>query len=179
MLSWFQKIGTPAVLESDPWTPNRIKAALKRGPHRSCIQGIDFLHEEYSDMIKKQQWIVLLAKMIQDMFGLRLSPLGLVPQRGCRDRMISDYSYFDVNQQTLNIALKEAMQFGRTLWRLLFCTHNANDQFGPVYMSKVDLSNGFYRLWLRPKDTHRLAVLFPSRPDEPDLIGIPLANPMG
>ena len=93
--------------------------------------------------------------------------------------MISDYSYFDVNKDTLNIAPSEAMQFGRTLWRLLFRIHHANEKFGPVYMSKVDLSDGFYRLWLRPEDTMRLAVLFPSRQGEPDLIGIPLTNPMG
>ena len=79
-------------------------------------------------MIEKQQWIVLPAKMIQDMFGMRLFPLGLVPQWGGWDWMILDYSYFDVNQQTLNIAPKDAMHFG------------------PVYMSKVDLSNGFYCL---------------------------------
>ena len=93
--------------------------------------------------------------------------------------MISDYIYFDVNQQTLKIAPKEAMQFGCTLWWLLFCIHNANDLIGPVYILKVNLSDGFYRLWLHPKDTHQLAVLFPSRPNKPDLIGIPLANPMG
>ena len=115
MLSWFQKSGTLAVLESNPWTPNQIKTDLKQGPHHSCVQGIKFLREEYSDMIEKQQWIVLPEKLIQDMFGMRLSPLGLVPQQGHWDQMISDYSYFDVNQQTLNIALKEAMQFGCTL----------------------------------------------------------------
>jgi hypothetical protein len=57
--------------------------------------------------------------------------------------------------------------------------HHANTKFGPVYKSKVDLSDGFYCLWLRPEDTMRLAVLFPSQPNEPDLIGIPLTNPMG
>ena len=46
-------------------------------------------------------------------------------------------------------------------------------------MSKIYLSDGFYRLFLRPEDTHRLTVLFPLRPNEPDLIGIPLRNPMG
>ena len=46
-------------------------------------------------------------------------------------------------------------------------------------MSKVDLSDGFYRLWLRPEDTHQLGTLFPSRVGEPKLIGIPLTNPMG
>lgn len=179
LLSRYQKVCTPAIIESDPWTPDRIKAALKRGPHSSCVQGIQFLQEEYSDMVDKQQWIVLPAALIQEMFGLRLSPLGLVPQRGRRDRMISDYSYYDVNQETLNIAPNEAMQFGRTLWRLLYRIHHANDAFGPVYMSKIDLSDGFYRLWVRPEDAHRLGVVFPSRPNKPPLIGIPLANPMG
>ena len=120
ILSWFQKSGTPVMLESDPLTPSWIKAASKRGPHCSCIQRINFLRKEYSDMIKKQQWIILPEKMIQDMFGLQLSPLGLVPQQDRWDWMISDYSYFDVNQQTLNITPKEAIQFGRTLWQLLF-----------------------------------------------------------
>jgi hypothetical protein len=88
-------------------------------------------------MIDKQQWIILPADMIKSMFGLRLSPLGLVPQRNRRDLMISDYSYFDVNSDTLNIAPSEALQFRRTLWRLLFRVHHTNENFGPVYMSKV------------------------------------------
>ena len=114
-------------------------------------------------MINKQQWILLPADMIKKMFWLRLSSIGLVPQTNHRNRMISDYSFFDVNADTFNIAPSEAMQFGQTLWRLLYRIHHANSQFGLVYMSKVDLSDGFYRLWLRPKDTHRLAVLFPSQ----------------
>eukprot|EP00536_Pseudo-nitzschia_multiseries_P009638 jgi/Psemu1/23795/gm1.23795_g len=35
-------------------------------------------------MMDKQQWTVLPASLIQDLPGLRLSPLGLVPQRGRR-----------------------------------------------------------------------------------------------
>lgn len=54
-LSRFQKSGNPAIIESDSWTPSCIKGALKRGPHRSCVNGIKFLREEYADMIEKQQ----------------------------------------------------------------------------------------------------------------------------
>lgn len=46
-------------------------------------------------------------------------------------------------------------------------------------MSKVDLLDGFYRLWLRPKITHCIAVLFPSSKNESPLVGILLTNPMG
>ena len=179
LLSRFQKSGTPALISSEPWSPTRIAAALKRGPHKSSKNGIEFLRDEYADMMNKQQWTVLPAALVQHLFGLRLSPIGLVPQRNRRDRMISDYSYFGVNSETLGVAPLDAMQFGRTLQRLLERIHRANCQYGPVYMSKIDLSDGFYRLWLRPEDTLRLAVLFPSREGEPPLVGIPLTNPMG
>ena len=105
-------------------------------------------------MVEKQQWIVLPANLIQLMLGLRLSPLDLVPQRGRCNCMISDYSYFDVNQETLNLGPPEAMQFCRTLWRLLYHINRANSRFGPVYLSKVDLLDDFYWLFLRPEDTH-------------------------
>ena len=97
-------------------------------------------------MVNKQQWIVLPANVVKNLFGLGLSPIGLVPQTNRRDKMISDYSYFDVNADTFNIAPAEVMQFGQTLWQLLCQIHHANFAFGPVFMSKADLSDGFDRL---------------------------------
>ena len=38
------------------------------------------------------------------MFGLRLSPIGLVPQNNCHNQMISDYSYFGVNDELFPLA---------------------------------------------------------------------------
>ena len=92
--------------------------------------------------------------------------------------MILDHSFFGVNGNTIPLAPPEAMQFGQTLKRLLQRIYCANDVFSPVYMSKIDLFNGFYRLWLQPEDTLKLAVLFPSRPGEAPLVGIPLTKPM-
>ena len=179
LLSRYQKSGTPAVISTPPWTRQRLNAAIKRGSHQSAKNGIAFLREEYADMMDKQQWTVLPAHLVLNLPGLRLSPLGLVSQRERRDRMIADYSFSGVNADTLKLAPPEAMQFGRTLQRLLTKIHYANDHFGPVYLSKIDLSDGFYRLWLRAEDTAHLAVLFPTRPGETPLIGIPLTNPMG
>eukprot|EP00536_Pseudo-nitzschia_multiseries_P010811 jgi/Psemu1/27079/gm1.27079_g len=146
LLDRFGTDGTPATMSGPPWDPPRIAAALQRGPHQSSHQGIDFLREEYADMMDKQQWTVLPASLIHDLPGLRLSPLGL---------------------------------FGQTLPRLLTKLHRANARFGPVYMSNIDLANGFYRVRLHPDDTMKLGVLFPSRPGDAPLIGIPLTNPMG
>ena len=93
--------------------------------------------------------------------------------------MISNYSFFDINADTLNIALAEAIQFGRTLWRLLYRIHHANFNFCLVNMSKVDLFYGSYTLWLHPKDMLRFTILFPAWENKPALVGIPLTNPMG
>ena len=130
-------------------------------------------------MINKQQYIVLPANMVNKLFGLRLSPIELVPQKTQRNRIILDYGYFNVNADTFIIAPLKSMQFGQTLWRLLHRIRHANSAFGPVYMSKVNLSDGVYRLWLCPKDTGHLNVLFPTRENESSLVGIPLMNPMG
>ena len=43
----------------------------------------------------------------------------------------------------------------------------------------IDPSDSFYCLWLRPEDTLKLAVMFPSRPGEDPLAGILLTNSMG
>ena len=77
---------------------------------------------------------------------LQVSPLVLVAQAERQERMIAGYSYFGVNDDTAQLAFKEAMQFGKTLKRLLQQIHRANERFGPVYLSKIDLSDGFYRL---------------------------------
>ena len=55
LLSRFQKSGTPAMIGSDPWTPDKIKRAIDRGPHSSCSKGVAFLREEFADMVEKQQ----------------------------------------------------------------------------------------------------------------------------
>ncbi|KAL7576529.1 hypothetical protein ACA910_018027 [Epithemia clementina (nom. ined.)] len=46
-------------------------------------------------------------------------------------------------------------------------------------MLKVDLSDGFYRIRLRPEDIPTLGVAFPTAPSERKLVAFPLTLPMG
>jgi hypothetical protein len=89
-------------------------------------------------MIKKGYWTVLPASSIIHVANLRLSPLGVEPQRERRPCTISDYSFSKVNDDTLPLAPLESMQFGRTLHRLLQHLMSAHPQLGPVYISKLD-----------------------------------------
>ena len=161
------------------WSEEHIREAIQRGPHKSATEHVEFLRTEFVDMIQKGHWTLLPASLVEKLLGLRLSPLGVVPQRERRPRTICDYTYFGVNDETIAGAPVEAMQFGRALQRILHQIHNANPAHGPIYLSKIDIADGFYRVWLNTEDIPKLAVLFPTAKGEEPLIGFPLVLPMG
>ena len=84
--------------------------------------------------------------------NLRISPLGVAPQRDRRPRLIVDYTFSGVIADTLALAPKEAMQFGRALQRVLTTIVHANKKYGPVFLSKIDIADGFYRVWVQIAD---------------------------
>ena len=172
--------GVPVRFTTPPWSRQRVDEALQRGPHRSCREYIDFLEEEFIDMIKKGQWAILPASVALKLKGLRVSPPGVVPQRDRRPRWICDYTFSGVNPETVKEMPKEAMQFGHALDRILREILLADPRHGPVYQLKVDLSDGFYRGDIAPDDCPKLGVVFPTRsPNEEPMVAVPLVLPMG
>jgi hypothetical protein len=129
-----------------------------------------------ADMIEKDQWLVLPFHQVQDLPNLRVSPIGVVPQRDRRPRTIVDYSFSGVNQETCPVAPVEATQFGKALQRIIENIVNANPLFGPVYLCKVDIADGFYRVDLRPADIPKLCVIIPPTGDHETLIAFPLVS---
>jgi len=128
------------------------------------------------DMISHGYWIVLPLEDALTIPGLRVSPIGVVPQRDRRPRVIVDYTFNGVNQSTIRLAPPDAMQFGGALDRILFRVWTADPSHGPVYMFKLDLSDGFYRVPLSSAAIPALGVLLPG-PD--NLVAFPLVLPMG
>jgi hypothetical protein len=118
-LQYLRDRGVPVVLTTTPWDEARINAAVQRGPHKSARDHSAFLHTEMADMIDKDQWLVFPFSQVQHLPNLRISPIGVVPQRDRRPRTIVDYSFSDVNQETCPIAPTEAMQFGKALQRTI------------------------------------------------------------
>lgn len=130
-------------------------------------------------MIEKNFWVILPYSAVEQLPNLRISPMGVVPQNDRRPRTIVDYSFSGVNAATASLAPAESMQFGRAVERLLHRIHHANRRFGPVYMIKVDISDGFYRLKLSPSGVPSLGVVFPTGPFDEPLVAFPLVLPMG
>ena len=71
------------------------------------------------------------------------------------------------------------MQFGKAFQRVLHSIIKADPRFGPVHMSKIDIADGFYRVWLQTADIIKLGVALPVPPGHPPLVAFPLALPMG
>ena len=94
-------------------------------------------------MLRKGQWMVLPYNAVRNMPNLRLSPIGVVPQRERRPRTIVDYTFFGVNDETLPLTAPESMQFGKTLQRVFQAIVQADPRHGPVHLTKVDVADGF------------------------------------
>ena len=179
LLSFYKHRGAPVKFATPPWTRHQVTRALNRGPHKSCFEHLDFLKEEFLDMIAKGQWLVLPAHAVKNLPGLRLSPPGVIPQRDRRPRWICDYSWWGVNDDTLPLAAMESMQFGHALERILREILLSNPAFGPVRLMKVDISDGFYRIDVNVDDVPKLGVVFPTEDGEEPLVAFPLVLPMG
>jgi hypothetical protein len=70
------------------------------------------------------------------------------------------------------------MKFGWSLLRILQKIARSDPRLGPVYLSKIDFYDGFYRIAIQSEDVPELAVMFPTAPGEEQLIGLPLVLPM-
>jgi len=57
--------------------------------------------------------------------------------------------------------------------------HRANPHLGPVCLSKIDISDGFCRMWAQANKIPKLGALSPSHKHEQPLIGLPLTLLMG
>lgn len=181
LLDHLRRKGAAVPMRTAPWTHEQIMTAAKRGCHKSARDHTEFVCEELVDFCRQGYWTVLPLDAVQQWPELRLSPLGVVPQRERRPRLIVDYTFSGVNQDTARLAPAEAMQFGRALQRVLTQIVHADPRFGPPKLAKIDIADGFYRVWLWWRDIPKLGVLLPfsGNGGSTQLVAFPSALPMG
>ena len=81
-----------------------------------------------------------------------------------------------MNKETLPLAPKEAMEFSHALERILREILLADPKLGPVYLSKLDISDGFYRINLAVDDIPKLGVVFPVKDGHEPLVAFPASR---
>jgi hypothetical protein len=178
-----RKRGANVTLSTPPATIEELEDKMKRGPHNSAVEYADFLREELLDFVQKGFWMVLPYRLLKQhkelIRNMRISPMGVVPQRARRPRVIVDYSFFGVNDETIKLAPRDAMMFGKALERILQAIVDANPKYGPVQLIKVDIADGFYRISVNVNDITKLAVSLPPLYGDEPLLALPLVLPMG
>ena len=96
--------------------------------------------------------MVLPYSVAKWLLGISLSPPGVKVEWDQRPRWLGNYSYFKTNAETLPVDCLSAMQYGRALDRLIHEIVYADPALGYDYLLKADVSDGFYRIGLRPED---------------------------
>jgi hypothetical protein len=179
LLEHVGKHGVPVRMETEPWLQDLKDERFNRGLHKSCEGHLDFLREEMLEFVEKGCWTLLPHRLAREMKHLRVLPLGIIPQRERRPRLIVDCSFWEVNGETLSLSPRESMQFGKALERILCSVGHANPRFQDVHMCKVDLKDGFCRIWLEETGVPNLAVAFPTYEGEEPMVAFPLVPPTG
>jgi hypothetical protein len=166
LLDHLRRHGASVPLSTVPWDVERLDEAVRRGPHQSSHGERTFVAREMLDFCQQQgYWMVVPFDVVRTLLPtLRVSPLGVVPQRDRRPRLIVDYTFSGVNEETVALAPREAMQFGRALQRVISGIVRADPRYRPVSMAKIDIADGFYRVWLQPDDIAKLGVALPTPP---------------
>jgi hypothetical protein len=173
--------GVRVQLDDPPWTTEQFSLNAARGAHPSVVVHRHFLRGEFADFIDAGFWVVLPLSQLRALphTDLRLSPMAVKDEFNRRPRVIIDHTWFGVNGHSIAELPKEVMQFGGTLPRLLWLLRHANPAKGRIYLSKFDIDNGFYRLFLDADDALKLAALLPRYDGEEQLLAVPLSLTMG
>ena len=96
--------GVPAIMSDPPWSDEQLHTQVQRGSHKSCLSELQFLREELLEFSQKGFWLVLPYRVIKYLraqgllSGVRVSPMGVIPQRNRRPRLIVDLTFSGVNE---------------------------------------------------------------------------------
>jgi hypothetical protein len=179
------------------WSWEVIEAAVARGPHptASTPEALQVFKENIEYQVragfsKVISWEEL--KMLRPT-NLKISPVACIPQAGQWGRIILDLLFpifqevagvitatqASVNDMTvLQASSVPVKQIGKVLPRVLQYMRDTPDGLH-ILFSKLDLSNGFWRLIMRRTDCYNFAYVLPQATGAPTKIVVTLAVQMG
>jgi hypothetical protein len=179
-----------------------IEAVVKRGPHDPTARAADaiaLVHEDLAYQVKAGFSKIMRWDDIKNNLppSFKISPVAVIPQEGRRGRIILDLSFAVRLEQTPNQhkpgkALQEAIngitvllaprrpvrEICKVLPRIFeFMASTPKGQ--EILLSKVDLSDGFWRIIVEESAHWNFCYVMPDPPGAPIHIVVPSALQMG
>ena len=184
------------------WAREAVDIAIARGPHPTAMapDAIALVHEDIDYQVKAGFTEVVYWDEIKDSLPkhFKVSPVAVIPQTGRRGRIILDLSFpvrrppikgqkrrmGEVIQESINVTTQKlaptepVKEIGNVLPRLFhFMASTPEDQ--EIRLSKVDLSDGFWRLLVEPAQKWNFCYVMPDPPGARTRIVVPSALQMG
>lgn len=184
--------GMPVDCGAD-WSREEILAGVERGPHQLATTAdvVALFQEDIKCQIAVGSTHVVDWDDVKWNMptNLNISPVAVVPQQSRRDRIILDLSFpVRVGRQTIQQAINatttptshpSALDFlGSTMPRILNFLAHAPAEY-PVYFSKYDISDGFWRMVVAAGCEWNFAYVLPQAPGAPIKLVVPNALQMG
>jgi hypothetical protein len=192
------------VVECGPaWSREAIDAAVARGPHPSAMLpgAIQLVHEEVEYQVQAGFSEVMLWEDIKNDLPecFKVSPAAVIPQANRRGRLLLDLSFKvrrppqknqprrkmgDVLAESVNdLTTQESpsapvKEIGRVL-RRLFQFIAETPESDEILLAKVDLSDGFWRIIVDPKQRWNFCYIMPDPKGAPIRVVVPSALQMG
>jgi hypothetical protein len=182
------------------WEWSVIEQAVARGPHKSALEpeNLATVHEDIKYQADAGFSRIVLWSELQALrpAKLEISPLTVVPQKDRHGRLILDLSFPVYPERTQANPRPEPVQQGvdatterlapdkpvkeignafRRILNLLF--EAESDEI--VMLSKIDLSDGFWRMLVEALGAWNFCYVMPDPPGSPIRIVVPSALQMG
>ena len=195
---WGSK-GVPVDCGPD-WEWETVLAAVARGPHLSAMDpdNMSTVHEDIQYQVDAGFCKILLWEDLKTLqpHNLKISPILVVPQKDRRGRIILDLSFPvypertkgnprpdpiqpGVNKTTIKLAPQEPVREIGNVFRRVVTLMDSAALDEVVMMSKIDLSDGFWRMLVQEDDMWNFAYVMPDAPGTPTRIVVPSSLQMG
>jgi hypothetical protein len=186
----------------DEWSREALELAVARGPHPTAVapDAVSLVHEDIEYQVKAGFTEVVFWDEIKNDLPAhyKVSPVVVIPQTGRRGRIILDLLFpvrrppqkgtqrrmgeivqESINETTRKLAPTQPVnEIGKVLPRLFhFMALSPQDQ--EIGLSKVDLSDGFWRLLVEPAQKWNFCYVMPDPPGSRVRIVVPSALQMG
>ena len=182
------------------WPPATIQQAINQGPNPSALtpESLELFQEDIAYQVQAGfSEVVLLEQLMKDPpANLKFSPVAVVPQANRRGRIILNLSFPirskttnprragkivqpSVNESTIQTAPSTPVKLIGVVLFEMFEYMAAAPPNVDILLSKVDLSDGFWRMTVHAHDCYNFCYILPQPPSESTRVVIPSALQMG